>query len=198
MKKQCSMIIFGLFISFVLLQIFGISPVCAAQQYCCSCSHPVDNHDPTTKCKCPVANQEECANFCSETPPLYDWYYIDPYPPYSCTNQWCTVITLGSFTATPGNKIVKLKWSTETEIDCAGFNIYRADSEDDSYVRVNDTLIPPEVSSTQGATYGIVDEDVKNGKKYYYKLEDIDLDGKTTMHDSVTATPRLIYGIFGK
>jgi hypothetical protein len=36
---------------------------------------------------------------------------------------------------------------------------------------------------------------VKNYRSYYYKLEDIDLDGTSTMHGPVSAVPRGIYGI---
>ena len=36
-------------------------------------------------------------------------------------------------------------------------------------------LIPAKGSATQGASYEFVDKNVKNGRTYYYKLEDIDL-----------------------
>jgi hypothetical protein len=49
-------------------------------------------------------------------------------------------------------------------------------------------------SPTQGATYEFADIAVQNGKTYYYKLEDIDLSGKSTMHGPVSAMPRLIFG----
>ena len=35
---------------------------------------------------------------------------------------------------------------------------------------------------------------LQNRKTYYYKLEDIDINGTATMHGPVSATPRLIYG----
>ena len=47
-----------------------------------------------------------------------------------------------------------------------------------------------------GASYEFVDEDIKNRKTYWYKLEDIDLKGKSTFHGPIKATPRLIYGLF--
>ena len=50
-------------------------------------------------------------------------------------------------------------------------------------------------SITQGAFYEFVDTNVQNRKTYYYKLEDMDLNGISTMHEPVNATPRLIYGI---
>ena len=108
--------------------------------------------------------------------------------------QTPTAITLASFEAEAGNRIVKLTWVTETEIDNAGFNILRAESEDGEYVKINDSLISAEGSPTQGATYQFVDESVKNRATYYYQLEDVDLNGTSTMHGPVSATPRLVKG----
>jgi hypothetical protein len=106
-----------------------------------------------------------------------------------------TLITLSSFTSVTKAGQVILKWVTESEIDNAGFNIYRATSENGEYIKINDSsLIPTEGFSTQGATYEYVDKDVKNRKTYYYKLEDIDLSGTSTFHGPIFATPRLIYG----
>lgn len=106
-----------------------------------------------------------------------------------------TVITLSSFTATPSDRTVTLSWTTESEIDNAGFNLYRAESENGEYVKTNLSLILAEGSPTQGASYEFLDKDVKNRKTYWYKLEDIDLNGNCTMHGPVSAVPKLIYGI---
>jgi hypothetical protein len=103
-----------------------------------------------------------------------------------------TLIILSSFTATPSDKAVILEWTTESEIDNAGFNLYRSESADSGYVKINLSLIPAEGSATSGATYQYVDNGVKNRRTYYYKLEDIDLNGTSTMHGSVKATPRRV------
>ena len=49
------------------------------------------------------------------------------------------------------------------------------ESEDGEYSKINESLIPAEGSSTQGASYEYIDTRVQNRKTYYYKLEDIDL-----------------------
>lgn len=108
------------------------------------------------------------------------------------------VITLSSFEAIPENKKVTLSWATETEIDNVGFNIYRAEYENGEYIKINTALIPAKGLSTQGAAYEFIDTEVQNRKTYYYKLEDIDLSGTSTMHGPESATPRLIHGILGK
>jgi len=109
-----------------------------------------------------------------------------------------TIITLSNFTAQGQRGEVAIAWATESEIDNAGFNIYRADSEQGEYVKINAALIPAEGSATGGASYAFADTAVKNGKMYYYKLEDIDLNGTATMHGPKSATPRWIFGLFGK
>jgi hypothetical protein len=109
------------------------------------------------------------------------------------TTAPATLINLSSFTATPKFSKVIIQWNTEAEVDNAGFNIYRAESETGNYIKINDSSIPSEGSTIQGAFYEFVDKDVKNRRTYYYKLEDIDLNGESTMHGTVSATPRLFY-----
>jgi hypothetical protein len=114
------------------------------------------------------------------------------------TTAPATAITLASFTAKPFNGEVVLEWTTETEIDNAGFNIYRADAENGEYIKINSSIIEAKGSSTQGTSYEFIDTNLQNRKSYYYKLEDIDLNGISAMHGPVSATPRWIFGIFRK
>ena len=111
------------------------------------------------------------------------------------TSQVFTVIALASFTGIPGNREVMLVWVTESEIENAGFNIYRAETEDGIYVRLSAALIPAQGTATSGATYTYADRDVVNRRTYFYKLEDIDVNGVATSHGPVSATPLFIYGI---
>jgi hypothetical protein len=111
---------------------------------------------------------------------------------WGCNNCQCvqsTVVELISFEADAGWKSVTLQWSTASEIDNAGFNIYRAETEDGEYVKINKTLISAQGAPTQGASYRFVDRGLKNKKTYYYKLEDMDLSGSSTMHGPISATP---------
>jgi hypothetical protein len=103
-----------------------------------------------------------------------------------------TLITLSSFAAESQSGEVLLQWTTAAEIDNAGFNIYRAESENGEYEQINETLISAKGSPTQGASYEYVDTDVQNRKTYYYKLEDIYLNGVSTFHGPVRATPRVV------
>jgi hypothetical protein len=104
------------------------------------------------------------------------------------------LIELSSFAVYPFNGSVLIEWITEAEIDNVGFNLYRSESKNGVYIRLNSDLILAEGSSVEGAYYIYVDEDVQNRKMYYYTLEDIDLYGISTFHGPVSATPRKIYG----
>ena len=78
-----------------------------------------------------------------------------------------------------------VKWTTEFESGNTGFNVYRAESEDGEYVKVNAELIPSKGSSGQGASYEFVDEDAGDGETYYYRLENVDIKGDSTMHKMI-------------
>jgi len=99
-----------------------------------------------------------------------------------------TIIELLSFTTEAGMGSVTLTWQTASEIDNAGFNLYRSTAEDDAYTKINKWLIPAKGESNDGATYSYQDLDVVSGKTYYYELEDIDLCGLSTFHGSVSIT----------
>jgi len=109
---------------------------------------------------------------------------------YRVATSWqagSTLITLASFDAASGRCSVMLRWQTASEVDCAGFNLYRSDSHDGEYEQINEFPIPAEGSPAGGAAYSFVDGDVHSRSKYYYLLEDIDLSGSVTMHGPVSA-----------
>ncbi len=105
-----------------------------------------------------------------------------------------TLVELSSFTIVPRHAQVVLIWTTEAEIDNAGFNVYRADIEEGEYVKINEDLIQSLGTPLEGADYDFVDDGVQNRKTYWYKLEDVDINGVSTVHGPVSATPRMIYG----
>jgi len=129
----------------------------------------------------------------------WNQYWWHPGGSGTHTGSWevvCdpTLVNLSFFIAIPSNGKVVVQWSTASEMDSAGFNIYRSETEIGSYIKTNSSLIPAQGSSTQGASYEFIDTKVKNRKTYYYKLEDIDLNGVSTFHGPESAIPRLIYG----
>jgi hypothetical protein len=115
-------------------------------------------------------------------PPGADWYEIN------LTHlESPTAIDLLSFTAEAGADHVTLAWETGTEVDNAGFNLHRATAADGPYTKLNDALIPAEGDPVSGASYVYTDSDVVERVTYYYKLEDVDIHGVTTLHGPVPA-----------
>jgi hypothetical protein len=106
-----------------------------------------------------------------------------------------TAITVASFDAEPGNGKVILKWTTGDETDNLGFNLYRSESQDGGFTKINDSLIPSQAPKGLGASYTHEDTVVKNGKRYFYQLEDVDIYGVKTKHGPVSTMPRIIYEI---
>jgi len=96
-----------------------------------------------------------------------------------------TAIELKSFKARANaDGSVTIIWETATEVDNAGFNIFRARSEGGQSVKINGTQIAAKGSATSGARYKFVD---KSGDgKSYYMLEDVDSNGNRTLHGPVT------------
>lgn len=97
-----------------------------------------------------------------------------------------TVITLVSFkarTISSGN--VVLTWETSSEIDNAGFNLYRARIEGGPYTKINSALIAAKGNASSGSRYKFVD--TQGEGRFYYKLEDVDNYGVSTMHGPVSS-----------
>lgn len=109
----------------------------------------------------------------------------------ACQNP--NLITLAAFQVNPGAERVTLTWTTGSEIDTAGFNIYRAGGRGAAFVRVNPELIPARGSAAQGARYVFTDRGLHNRIRYRYLLEDVDLAGMQTRHGPVQAVPRALY-----
>ena len=73
---------------------------------------------------------------------------------------------------------VRVEWSTETEMNTAGFNLYRSESADGPFdVKVNEQIIPPAADPITGGNYQYVDKTAQPGVTYYYKLEEVEKSG---------------------
>ena len=74
---------------------------------------------------------------------------------------------------------VLIEWQTETEMDIAGFHIYRSEAGVGTFERINQQLIPARGSAVAGDLYTFVDENVEAGTTYTYQLVDVELDNTT-------------------
>jgi hypothetical protein len=96
-----------------------------------------------------------------------------------------TLVDLIAFDAVRQGDDVELTWETGSELDNAGFHLWRAGSENGEYSRITGSLIPAEGSVMQGARYSYVDVNLVGGASWYYKLEDVDLSGASTFHGPI-------------
>jgi len=100
-----------------------------------------------------------------------------------------TEVKLSSFEALAGDASVRLEWTTASELQNLGFHLYRSLSAEGPFERITPSLIPGLGSSPSGANYSYRDTGLENGRVYFYRLEDIETTGKTTLHGPVSATP---------
>jgi len=107
---------------------------------------------------------------------------------YQC--KCLLAIVLAHFEATRLDGGVKIDWGTASEIDTLGFNLLRSESEEGPYSQINESLIPGEGGESSGAEYTYIDTDVEdcNCKTYWYKLEEVDIHGVSTLYGPVFAT----------
>ncbi len=96
-------------------------------------------------------------------------------------------VDLASFTAAAAPEGVTLAWQTVSEMDNAGFNVYRSESDAGPWVKLTETLIPAAApGSAEGQAYTWTDTTAQAGLTYFYQLEDIALSGATTLHAPVS------------
>ena len=89
----------------------------------------------------------------------------------------------------PGQPIV-IRWSTETEVNTAGFNVYRAESEEGPWTKINPSLIPGAPDPIRGGSYEFTDSNVLAGVTYWYELEEVELGGQTTRLERTQAVAK--------
>lgn len=100
-------------------------------------------------------------------------------------------VTLVSLSANGGDAIVTIYWSTESEIDNLGFHLYRSMNQSSGFTRITSSLIPSQGFTVATQQYEYIDDrDLINGVTYYYKISDVDVNGRERMHQIIaSATP---------
>ncbi len=79
-----------------------------------------------------------------------------------------------------------INWETGSELDVVGFNVYRSIYPNGPYYKRNTTLIPPQYpGSVMGATYSWTDPIFLKPGTYYYKLQQLDVQGQSSFHGPV-------------
>ena len=97
-------------------------------------------------------------------------------------------VELSDFAAVNINGVVKLTWTTQSEQNNLGFNIYRSSSEREGYEKINGALIPGAGTASAPRSYSYIDDRLEKGRTYYYQIEDIDTNGRLTLFGPVSVS----------
>ena len=82
-------------------------------------------------------------------------------------------VTLSYFRAEHTDTGVVLKWTTESEVDNAGFYIYRSATKDGEFKVVNPTMIQGAGTTGERNAYTWTDTTAKPNTMYFYQIEDV-------------------------
>ena len=86
-------------------------------------------------------------------------------------------VTLSSFIAQAADGQVVLSWTTASEIENAGFNLFRSQSKEGPYVKVNQTLITGAGTTSERHAYIYRDSGAQPNVAYFYQIEDVSFSG---------------------
>ena len=91
-------------------------------------------------------------------------------------------VELSSFTLTRTESgAVVITWTTESEVDNAGFNLRRSLQRDSGYTLLNPALIAGAGTTGERQTYTFIDTSAKPGVEHYYQIEEVSFGGKPEM-----------------
>ena len=106
--------------------------------------------------------------------PLLELLRINPNVKIYLENREDSLpVNLSYFHAEHTNAGVVLKWTTESEVDNAGFYIYRSTTRDGEFKIVNPTIIQGAGTTGERNEYTWTDTTAKPNNVYYYRIEDV-------------------------
>jgi hypothetical protein len=82
---------------------------------------------------------------------------------------------------------IVVTWETASEVDAAGFHLYRASQIDGSFELVTRSMIPARGDPLVGASYEYEDRDVVWGKLYHYQLAEVERTGAQSRYDRIVS-----------
>jgi hypothetical protein len=98
-------------------------------------------------------------------------------------------VSLSFFSAQQVTTGVELKWITESQLNNAGFEIWRSENSRTDFSKIAGYQSHPQLSgegsSSTQKEYIFIDQDIQPDRTYYYKLSDIDYSGLTTYHNTL-------------
>jgi hypothetical protein len=104
-----------------------------------------------------------------------------------CSDDLGLPVEISRFDALPGDRLIILEWTTESEIDNKGFYIYRALSCNGEFSRVNEELIPGAGNSHMQIDYEYTDKDLENGTEYFYRLVSVTYGNALSTYEGIVS-----------
>lgn len=86
-----------------------------------------------------------------------------------------------------GKATVLVEWTTANELDTAGFNLYRSESLEGPFTKINASLIPASQDPLTGSRYSFQDHQVRPATLYYYQLEEVETNGSVSRFGPISA-----------
>ena len=128
------------------------------------------------------------------TPPETGWeLYMGAAPAPTVTEEGPTPVILSNFTAQYASNALSLYWTTQSEANNSGWNIYRGESEEalqnDESIQINTVLVPGAGTTSEPTDYVFVDEnEVVEGSTYWYWIESRSNSGETDTFGPISFT----------
>ena len=94
-------------------------------------------------------------------------------------------VVLSHFQSVRTDVGVVIRWTTESSVDNAGFNILRSENLSGPFTKINPALIAGSGTTGESSAYLFTDGSAKPGVVYYYRLEEVSLRG---VHQSLATT----------
>ena len=106
--------------------------------------------------------------------------------PLMCAASAALVFALGVALVRLGSRsTVVVTWETVSEVDTAGFLLYRGEVPDGPFHLLVQTPIPAMGDPLVGASYRYEDREVVWGQRYFYQLEEVERSGTLSRLDRV-------------
>lgn len=71
----------------------------------------------------------------------------------------------------------RVKWRTASEVDNFGYDVYRGESPEGPFERINPEVIEGAGTTDEPTSYEFVDRDIDPRRGYYYYVESISMNG---------------------
>ncbi len=82
----------------------------------------------------------------------------------------------------------KIKWTTASEFNNFGFNVYRSTNKDGPFEKINKEPIKGAGTTDVEHSYEFIDKNIEPETVYYYYIESISLEGKREKFSPVIAS----------